>query len=987
MAAPFVGRALERVEDLSLLRGEGRYFDDLPLPPGTLQVAFLRSPFAHARLEAIDATKARALPGVAAVIAGDQLRAHCKPFLSGVKVDAPQYPLAVGRVRYGGEPVAMVVAGDRYRAEDALEAVEVRYAPLPVVVDTLVAAADGPERLHPHTPSNVLHERRFCYGDPEGAFARAARVVETTVAYPRNSCTPVECLGVLAHYRAGEGVYEVTTNFQGPYTLHPVMARSLEVPGNRLRLVTPPDSGGSYGVKQAVFPYVVAVALAARLTGRPVKWLEDRLEHLTAATASTNRVTTLKAALDDAGRLSALDYDQLEDCGAYLKAPEPATLYRMHGNMTGAYAVAHLAIRNRVVVTNKTPTGLMRGFGGPQVYFPLERLMDIAARELGLDPLELRRRNLVPGEAMPYPTAAGALLDSGDYPRSLARAVDEGELEALKANREAKRRAGKLYGIGYSVAVEPSISNMGYITTLLSPGERAAAGPKNGALASATVAFDPTGSLSVVVASVPQGQGHRTVIGQVVADVLGVEPQDVAVATDHDTLKDPWSIASGNYSSRFAGAVAGAVHRAALKLRGRLVATAAAQLGVTPESVDLAGGRAFCRGEPKLGLPISRVAAAAHWSPLSVPAAAGLGLRETEHWTMPQLAEPDGEDRVNSSGTHGLIIDFCGVEVDRDTGAVAIDRYVTFHDAGRLLNPKLADGQIQGAFAHGLGAALLEELSYGPDGGFQAGTLAEYLPPTACEVPPLTILHHQTPSPFTPLGAKGLGEGNCMSTPVCIANAVADAIDCPVTTLPLTRSRVLALLEAEVEEPADPRPPRPQGPRLPLGDGHGVQGQGSTVVPAPAEVIWATLFDQVRLAGLIPGCRQLERVGECAWRADASLGVGPVKGRFMATVAMEDMVKPQSLTLRGGAEGPLGSSTGEGRLLLTPVAGGTQVEYQYAVLITGKVAAVGGRMLEGATRTVIDQFFRRLIGQQRPRPRRTPALLAWVKRVFAGVLP
>jgi 2-furoyl-CoA dehydrogenase large subunit len=955
----FVGQSLERVEDQSLLRGDGRFGDDLAEPPGCLHAAFLRAPVAHALIETIDTSRALALPGVVTVITGSSIVAETKPFLSGVKVDAPQFALAVDRVRYVGEPVAIVVADDRYKAEDAIDLIDVRYTPLSVVVDTEAAAREDAPVLHEGAGRNVLHERHFRYGDPEDAFAGAAHVVETKVRYPRNSCTPIETFVVLAEYRRGEGSYEVVANFQGPYTLHTVMARALKVAGNRLRLKTPPDSGGSYGVKQAVFPYVVALGIVAKLSGRPVKWVEDRLEHLTAATSATNRVTIIRAALDADGMITALDYDQLEDCGAYLRAPEPATIYRMHGNMTGAYGVENLLIRNRVVVTNKTPTGLMRGFGGPQVYFALERLVDLAALKLGLDPMELRRRNLVPGAAMPHVTAPGAILDSGDYPATLAKAMREGGLDELKRQRDEARAAGRLYGIGCAAVVEPSISNMGYITTLLTPQQRERAGAKNGALATATVNFDPSGAVTVNVASVPQGQGHRTVLAQVVADELGIDPGDVVAVTDHDTLKDPWSIASGNYSSRFAGAVAGAAKLAASRIAERLRVIAAPDLNVPVSDVELVAGAARSASNPDNTIPLVRVAAKAHWSPLSIPEDAGAGLRETAFWAGPELREPDPEDRVNSSGAHGFIFDYCGVEVDPVDGSVRIDKYVTAHDAGRLLNPALADGQIRGGFAHGLGAALLEELPYASDGTFQAGTFADYCAPYATDMPELVILHDQSPSPFTPTGAKGLGEGNCMSTPVCIANAVADAIGRPVETLPLTRPRVLALLG--VEEPADPSPPRPVI-EAPSGDGHALTGEGSAIVPARPEEVWATILDPDHLAALIPGCHSLELTGENTYQAEATLGAGPVKGRFLAEVKLSDLEAPRALRLAGSASGALGSASGRGEIRLTAVDDGTRIDYAYAVLISGKVAAVGGRLLDGAARGVIGQVFKRLAG-------------------------
>src|ERR1700680_1447210 len=330
------------------------------------------------------------------------------------------------------------------------------------------------------------------------------------------------------------------------------------------------------------------MAIAARKAGQPVKWVEERSEHLVAATSATNRVTTLSAAVADDGVVTALDWDQLEDCGAYLRAPEPATIYRMHGNMSGAYKVRHLDIRNRVVLTNKTPSGLVRGFGGPQVYFALERLMQRIAVELGLDPLEAIRRNLVPAGAFPYRCPAGALLDSGDYQRAFDLAVDQGGLDALKRRRDAARAEGRLYGIGFAAVVEPSVSNMGYITAALTPEERRRAGPKNGAQSTATISLDPLGAVSVQVASTPQGQGHRTVLAQVGADALGLKPHDIRVVADVDTAKDAWSIASGNYSSRFAPAVAGAAEIAAVRLRDRLARLAAAQLNVSPAEIVFA---------------------------------------------------------------------------------------------------------------------------------------------------------------------------------------------------------------------------------------------------------------------------------------------------------------------------------------------------------------------------------------------------------------
>jgi 2-furoyl-CoA dehydrogenase large subunit len=799
-----VGLPLERLEDSALLTGRGRYADDLPVRTDTLHAAILRSPHAHAEILRIDVAAARSLPGVYSVITRDEIRRFSNRFVVGVKQPLECWALAVDRVRYVGEPITVVVAEDRYLAEDALDHIMVEYRPLPSVVDPLTAASSSSPVLFPELGRNVVSERKFVYGDPEREFAAAERVVGLTVQYPRNSCTPIEGYVVVAEYNAAEDLYDVLANFQGPFSLHPVMARALNVPGNRLRLRTPPDSGGSFGVKQGIFPYVVLMAVASRVAGRPIKWVEDRLEHLVGSVSATNRVTRIEGAVRGDGVIKALRWDQTEDCGAYLRAPEPATLYRMHGNLTGAYAIRHLAVSNRVVVTNKLPTGLNRGFGGPQVYFALERLMQRIAAELQLDPLDVVRRNLVPANAFPYRAPAGALLDSGDYQAAVARAVEHGKLEALRRKRTAVRAEGRLYGIGFAAVVEPSVSNMGYITTVMTAAERHKAGPKNGAHATATVAIDPVGGINVHAASTPQGQGHRTALSQVVADVFGLKPHEIRVNLELDTQKDAWSIASGNYSSRFAPAVAGTAHLAAMRLRERLAQIAAQQLNVRAHEIEFADGKIFARANPDNAISFSRIAGTSHWSPGTLPQGLPPALRETVFWTPPQLEAPSEADEINSSAVYGFIFDFCGIEVDRDTGAVRIDTYVTMHDAGRILNPRLVEGQIRGGFAQGVGAAFYEAFAYSDDGAFLSGTFADYLVPTACEIPEPVILHMETPSPFTPLGAKGVGEGNNMSTPVCLANAVADALGVADVTLPLTKSRVAALLHKEE------RPPRPK---------------------------------------------------------------------------------------------------------------------------------------------------------------------------------
>src|SRR5579862_7599512 len=592
-----------RKEDASLLSGRGRYADDLPVPVGTLHAHVIRSPHAHAGVVNIDTRQALAHEGVWAVITGEDVRKLSEPFLGAVKTPVQQWSLAVERVRYVGEPVALVVAESRYIAEDAAELVEIEYEPLAAVVDPLEACKSGAPLLHPEAKTNEVSVREFHYGDTEAAFARAERRIVMTTEFPRLSFTPIECYVVVAQHNAAENSYDVLANFQGPFSMHPVMARSLRVPGPKLRLRIPPDSGGSFGIKLSVFPYVVLMALAARITGRPVKWVEDRIEHLVAASSGPNRATKIEAAVNNDGRILALRLDQLEDYGAFLRAPMPGPLYRMQGAVTGAYDIAHVDVTNRVVLTNKMPSSLIRGFGGPQLYLALERLLQRIAVELKLDPLEVIRRNLIPAEKFPFHAAAGALYDSGDYAGAVEKTIGDGRLGALKRRRDEARAAGRKYGIGFAAIVEPAMSNMGYLSTLMTAQAREKAGPKNGAVSMARVNIDPLGAVSVTADVTVQGQSHETVLAEIVARELGLKSDDIEVVLEIDTAKDQWSIAAGTYSSRFASGTAVAAHLAAAQMRDKLKGIAAKQLNVLPDDVELAGGKIRSRSNPDNALP------------------------------------------------------------------------------------------------------------------------------------------------------------------------------------------------------------------------------------------------------------------------------------------------------------------------------------------------------------------------------------------------
>ena len=959
-ATKYLGQPMERVEDAALLSGHALFSDHLPTRKGTLHAAILRSPHGHAEIVSINISAAETQPGVVKVMTGADVEAVSDAFMIVIKQPMPQWSLAVEKVRYVGEPVVLVVASDRYKAEDALAHIEVTYRPLTPIIDPEAATKDDAPMVHEAMGSNVASVRNFSYGDPDKAFAEADRTFKVKIAYPRNSHTPLEGFVVTADYKAGDCIYDVASNYQGPFTSHPVMSLALRVRNSQLRMRTPANSGGGFGIKCQIFPYVVLMCIASKAVGCPVKWVEDKLEHLTAAAAAPNRVVELEAAVMNDGKITAFRFDQLDDYGAFLRTPMPGPLYRMHGIMTGAYDIEHLAITNRVVMTNKCPGSMVRGFGGPQMYYAVERLVQRIAVELGMDSLDVTRRNLIPGGVMPYRAAAGALLDSGDFPQAVEIAVRDGGLEELKQRRDAARADGRLYGIGYATIIEPCQSNMGYLSNIL-PREVRERSPKGGAASNATVHIDPLGTVTVTADSIPQGQGHATILCQIVADVLGIIPTDINVSLDFDTHHDAWSIATGNYSARFSSATAVAAQKAAEKVRDKLARIAAQSLNVAPEDLEFVGGKIVASDNPENSINLYRAAGSAHWTPGNLPDEMDPGVRETGTYSPPQLESPNEHDQINTSLTYGFTFDFCGIEIDRDTGQVRIDKYVTMHDSGKLLNPLIAEGQIHGAFAWAVGCAMYEEFTYGDDGSFQNGTFADYLVPTACEIPEPVILHFESPSMFTPLGAKGIGEGNCMSTPVCLANAVCDALDIEEVTLPLTPSSISALIHGEETPP-------PAGRAAPVAaapsaGSHMLTGRGEATLPAPPEEVWHALLDPDRLAAVIPGCHALDEVGENSYRADVSLGVGPVRGRFRAGVALTELDPPRSAKLSGDLAGPLGSSRGSGNVRLEATDGGTRITYDYEVEISGTVAAIGGRMMDGAARILVGQFFERLASQ------------------------
>lgn len=955
--AGWTGKAVPRKEDAPLLTGRGRFIDDLEPVAGLRHAAILRSPHPHARIRAVDTSRAERHPGVIGVATGAQIAEVAGIIPSVVRSKMRFQVCATTKARYCGEPVAVVVALDRYVAEDALELIEVDYEPLPGVAHLEDAVKPDAPLLFEEAGTNVAQQRAFKYGDPDGAFARADRTFRHAYRFPRSIATPMETYGVIAQFEPHPDRYTIWSNFQGPFVLQPLMAGALNVAGNRLRIVTPPNSGGSFGVKQSVYAYMVLIAAVSRLVGVPVKWTEDRLEHLMASSSATDRTGEVEAAFTNAGELIGLRYRNVVNLGAYIRAPEPASVYRMHSTSSGAYRVKNLAIDNTLVVSNRMPAGLNRGYGGPQFYFALERIMEIAARGLGIDAAELRRRNLVAKDAFPYDSPAGSQLDSGDYAACLDEVLRLAGYPALLARRAAARNSGKLFGIGFALGVEPSGSNMAYVGLAQTAEQRGKAEPKSGANACVTIAIDPSGGITVQLDSTPNGQGHATVAAQIVADELGVRPDDVDVLTEADTRSIAWSIASGNYSNRFASAVTSAVQGCARKLGAKLRHMAAEEFKVSVDEVELAEGAARIRRNPQQAIGVGRLAARAHWNPAGMPGGVSAGMTETFVLDAPMLGSPDETDRVASAMTYGFVADLAAIEIDKTTGRIEIVKYVSVHDVGTMLNPMIVEGQINGGFAHGLGAALYEELVHDRAGNFVSGTFAEYLCPTAPEMPKIDIGHVSTPTPVNTTGAKGMGDGSSMLAPAALANAAADALGREDIELPLSLNRVWELANGHLATASGTY----GGAQRKSGEvdlGGSLQGEGSTLLSALPGEVWRRLLDPEVLAAVIPGCRKMERAGANGFEAEVSIGVAGIRGVYAAKIRISEQTAPQSMRMEFRAQGRLGNGRGSALVALAAEGSGTRLSYRYGADVGGTVAAVGNRMLGSVTGVLIGQFFK-----------------------------
>ena len=761
---PHVGARVRRLEDARLLRGAGRFIDDLVLSR-MLRVAFVRSPHAHARVTAVDTTAARTLAGVVAVVTAGDLAHMTRPLtprLEGPGFTPTTWPmLADGVVQFAGEAVAAIVATSAGVAADARDVVAVSYEPRSAVasIDAALAAGD------------VIVRRAGSRGDVDGGFAAAAAVVRETFAHGRMAAVPMEPRGIAADWD-GETL-TVWASTQAPRALRGALACTLDLAESRVRVIVP-DVGGGFGLKVQVFPEDVVVAALARHVGRPVKWIEERRENLSAGSHAREQRIDAEIAADATGRVLALRARTVSDGGAYHSFPLTQALEPLGSVaiLPGPYTTTAYAWEASAVRTNKAPLGAYRGVGMTMGAFVMERLLDLVADRLGVDPAEVRRRNLIPRDAYPFTSASGMTYDSGDFPKALDEALATAGYAELRRTQAAARAEGRLVGVG--IACYTEYTGMG---SAVFRGRGMVDVP---GIEAATVIMDPDGGVRCMLSFPSQGQGHATAVAQVVADRLGVALGRVRLVP-LDTQASP--VGSGTFGSRAAVALGGTVAVAADAIADKLRALAATRLEASAADIVLTDGRADVRGAPGHGVAIADLARLAYSPPVGgVPAGLPPGLEATIYF------DPPGP-------TFSGAVHVAAVEVDRDTGRVAVTRYVVVEDCGPVINPLLVEGQIHGAVVQGLGEALLEEIVYDADGQLVTATLMDYAIPTADVVPNLEVGHLETPSPRMPGGFKGMGEGGTIGAPAALANAVADAVrPTPVTRLPL-RIHAIACIE------------------------------------------------------------------------------------------------------------------------------------------------------------------------------------------------
>ena len=754
------------------------YVSDIRLP-NMLHAALLRSMHAHARIRAVDVKEALRLDGVVGVWTGREIEGRISPFpesfeihparwLEGVKpvLQGPRpTALAQEKVHYVGEPVAIIVAEDRPKAEDAIDAIVVEYEGLPVVVDPEESLQPRATLVHEGSNNNVVFSFRIEKGNVDGALGAAPYTLRERFRHHRYCAAPLEGRGVVAWVEPKTNILTVWSSTQMPHLVRRQIAAQLSLPEETVRVIAP-DIGGGFGPKVFVYPEEILVPFLALQLGCPVKWIEDRTEHFISTAHGRDQLHDVECAFDEEGHILAFRDRFLLDNGAY----NPMGLtdaYNTAAHLQGPYKVPALSISGTCVSTNKVPNAPYRGAGRPEAVFVMERCIDSIAARLRLDPAEVRRRNFVQPDEMPY--HAGILYrdgepiryDSGNYPETLTRALEAAGYDELRRRQQELRQRGRYLGVGIGCYVE---------------------GTGVGSFEGARIRIDASGQLIIATGATGHGQGHETVFAQIAADLWGVTPDKVSLV-EGDTASIPFGC--GTFGSRSTVNVGSAIYGASARLKEKVVRLAAHILEANPDDLELGDGKVFIRGLPQRALSFSELARAAvpGWAS-KLPAGLEPGLEATFYFVPPTVTW--------ANAAHVAVI-----EVEIDTGIIKLLDYVVSHDAGKLINPLLVDGQIHGGVAQGIGAALYEEIAYDQNGQLLSGSFVNYLLPGAMEVPNIKTVHLESPSPLNPLGVKGLGEGGAIAPPAAIANALADALlpfTVRVNEIPLSPNRVMELV-------------------------------------------------------------------------------------------------------------------------------------------------------------------------------------------------
>lgn len=760
-----------RVEDAALLRGRGRFIDDIPVA-GVLHAAFLRSPHGHARLLSIDTTRAQSAPGVRGIFTFADIRAlltqdHIPLSLpsSAIRFEAAPVPLAQDELTYVGEPIAVVVAETRATAEDAARLIVLDAEPLPAVTDPVAGLSSGAPRARLDCPDNLVARHVLAYGDIDAAFAGAAHTLAVKFRLHKGIGGSIESRGVLARFDEAEQRLTVWDGTQMPHRARTILCSALSLSESSVRVIAP-DVGGGFGPKAVFHPEELVVPALALKLKQPVKWIEDRQENFIATAAERDQVWDMEAACDADGRLRGIRGAMFHDHGA--NTPYGVALpYNALTNMIGPYILPACHVTASLCLTNLTPAAPTRGAGRPQGAFVTERLLDALAKQLGIARDEIRRRNLIPAKRMPYATEVrqrdGSVMvyDSGDYAECQRRALAAAGWNEFPARREMARKSGRYLGIGLANYVEAT---------------------GRGPFESAAVRIEPSGAITVTTGATAQGQGLKSMLAQVTAEILDVAPDSIRVV-DGDTSASPLGL--GAFASRQAVTAANAASQAARIVAEKAVQATSAMLNISADDLVLSGGKVKGRGMQGIELTLAEIARALGGTPgMALPGNLPPGLSASIDY------QPSGLAYTN--GTH-----ICEVEVDAATGGISILRYVVVHDCGRIINPMLVEGQIAGAVAHGIGAALFEHMQHDVNGQPLTTTLADYLLPSSDVLTRIEIHHMESPSPLNALGVKGAAESGTIGAPAVIASAVEDALrpfNVAITDLPLTPGRVLALI-------------------------------------------------------------------------------------------------------------------------------------------------------------------------------------------------